>query len=63
MIASQISNRIGNDIACKRAQANKAGYCEQPGPATKTHQLYLLPFAIPSVKPKHVSLQGGLAKS
>jgi hypothetical protein len=60
MIASQISNRIGNYIASKRAQADKASQREQPGSASEPHQLHLLTFAIASVKRRHVSYRGAL---
>ena len=63
MIASQISNRIGNYIASKRTQADKAGQCEQPRSGSETHRLHLLTSVIASVKRKQLSLQGRFAKS
>jgi len=63
MIASQISDRIGNYVASKHTQADKAGECEQPGSASETHQLHVLTSVIASVKRKHLSLQGRFAKS
>ena len=60
MIASQISNRIGNDIAGKRTQADKASQCEQAGCASETHQRHLLTVAIAAVKRKRVSYRRAL---
>jgi hypothetical protein len=63
MIASQISNRIGNDIASKCAQGDKASQCEQPRSGSETHRFHLLTSMIASVKRKQLSLQGRFAKS
>ena len=60
MIASQISNRIGNDIARKRTQADKASQREQPGSASETHQSDLLTSVIVGVKRKQVSYRRAL---
>jgi hypothetical protein len=60
MIASQLSNRIGNDIARKRTQADKASQCEQPGSASETHQRHLLTSPIAGVKRKQASYSGAL---
>jgi hypothetical protein len=60
MIPSQISNRIGNDIAGKRTQADKASQCEQPGCASETHQRHLLTSVIAGVKRKQLSYRGAL---
>lgn len=60
MIAPQISNRIGNDIASKRTQADQASQCEQPGCASETHQPHLLPSVIRGVKQKQVRYRRAL---
>jgi hypothetical protein len=60
MITSQISNRIGDDIAGKRKQAYKASQCEQAGSASETHQSDLLTSLIAGVKRKQASYRRAL---
>src|SRR5262245_37135220 len=63
MVASQVSNRIGNYIAGKRTEADKAGQHEQLRSDSETHRLHLLPSLIARVKRKQLCLQGRFAKS
>jgi hypothetical protein len=51
MITVQISNGIGDDVACKCAEDNNAGKRKEPRFPSDVHRIPLLAFSWAAVKP------------
>jgi hypothetical protein len=60
MIASQICNRIGNDVTSECTQGDQASERKQPRCASETHQSDLLTSLIAGVKRKQASYRRAL---